>query len=301
MKIYVLFFLCCSIPCCAQETEGIKKINGTSLYLSVKGKGENLVVLHGGPGLNHSYFKPHLAGLEKKFSVIYYDQRACGQSSTPSADSLSIHLLVEDLEAIRKLLGINKLNLLAHSWGAVLATHYANAYPTHVNIIIYSNPAMLSREYDQEAAELSMKKVIKEDSVKRADILAGGNLTVHQYEQLMHFSFRTSAYDRKNMNKLNLNLPSGFLDANKALFGGLMKDPLQKANLYDSLRSFNFPVLIIHGEADIIPLTSIERMKNNLPKPTLEIFQYSGHFPFVEEPEKYSGVITAFLKKHPGK
>lgn len=73
---------------CAQDFEGPKRINGTGLYMSIRGKGETIVVLHGGPGLNHSYFNPHLKDLEKTFRMVYYDQRACGQSDTPSPDSI---------------------------------------------------------------------------------------------------------------------------------------------------------------------------------------------------------------------
>src|SRR5687768_10948645 len=74
--------------------EGRRKINGTNLFFSLKGKGEYLLVIHGGPGLNHTYFNPHLKPLENAFKVIYYDQRACGKSSTPASDSISLKFLV---------------------------------------------------------------------------------------------------------------------------------------------------------------------------------------------------------------
>jgi proline iminopeptidase len=281
----------------AQDFEGIKKINGTDLFLSIKGKGDNLVIIHGGPGLNHSYFQPHLKTLEKKFRVVYYDQRACGKSSIPSPDSISMKFLVEDLEGIRKELKIEKLNLLAHSWGVVLATHYALAYPKRINKIIFSDPALLSREYDAAAGELMKKKTSKEDSAARANIMAAGKLDVPQYDALLHLSFRASAHNKENMQKVNLDLPANFLEGNKALFTGLMKDPAQQANLYDSLKAFRFPVLLIHGEADIIPMASVERTRSNLSKVDLHIFKQSGHFPFVEEPQRYGEVVTTFLKR----
>jgi proline iminopeptidase len=281
----------------AQDFEGVKKINGTDLFLSIKGKGDNLVVIHGGPGLNHSYFQPHLQALEKKFRVVYFDQRACGKSSIPSLDSISMKFLVEDIEAIRKELKIEKLNLLAHSWGVVLATHYALAYPQRINKIILSNPALLSREYDAAAGELIKKKTSKEDSAARANIMVTGKLDVPQYDRLLHLSFRTSAYNKENIQKVNLDLPTNFLEANKALFTGLMKDPAQQANLYDSLKAFHFPVLLIHGDADITPMASVERIKSNLSKVELHIFKQSGHFPFVEETQRYTEVVAAFLKR----
>ena len=275
---------------------GSRKINGTNLYFSVKGKGDYLLVIHGGPGLNHSYFKPHLNPLENTFKVVYYDQRACGKSSIPATDSISLNFLVDDMEEIRKVLKTEKINILAHSWGVVLAVRYALQYPGRINKLILSDPVMLSREYDQEAASLLQKNSTKEDSVARAKILSDGNLATKDYENLFLLSFKPSAYNRDNVAKINLNLPDNFGVASNALFTGLMKDASMKANLYDSLRSLNFPVLVIHGEADAIPPNSIKRLKENLPNAQLEVFQRSGHFPFVEESVLYNEKVKAFFK-----
>jgi proline iminopeptidase len=203
--------------------------------------------------------------------------------------------LIEDLEGIRKVFNIKKLNILAHSWGTVVAAHYALNYPTHIKKIVFSNPAMLSREYDEEAATISKKKTTHEDSVKRAELMGSGPMDINKYEAFFIMSFQSSAYDRKNLNALNLNLPENFSDANKALFGGLTKDPAQTMNLYDDLRSIKAPTLIIHGEADIIPLRSINRLKGSLPNSQLVVFSKSGHFPFIEETERFNKVVKAFL------
>jgi len=266
------------------------------MFLSVRGSGEPLLVLHGGPGLNHSYFIPFLKKLEEKHRVIYYDQRACGQSSTPSADSISLKFLIEDIEAIRKQFKIEKLNILAHSWGAVLASHYASKYPNRIARIIYSNPSMLSRDYDQEAAALVKQKTTAADSVDRAKIFGSGTLDTRKYDELLRISFRISAYDRANISKMSLNLPPNFLEANRALFNGLMKDPSFNSDMYKVLPTFKFPVLIIHGESDVIPLPSIERLKKGLPNAVYIVFSKSGHFPFVEETERYNEEILTFLK-----
>lgn len=280
----------------AQENfSGLKKTNGTSTFLLSRGAGDPLLVIHGGPGLNHSYFVPYLDGLEKRFRTIYYDQRACGQSATPSADSISIKFLVEDIEAIRKELGIGKLNILAHSWGAVLAAHYATHFPDNVSRLIFSNPAMLSREYDQDAADLVKQKTTKADSTERAKIFGSGMLDAKKYDELLRISFRISAFERSNIARINLNLPSNFMEANRTLFNALMKDPAFNSDMYKALASFKFPVLIIHGESDVIPQKSIDRMKKELPDSHVIVFKKSGHFPFVEETEAYNEAVLKFL------
>jgi proline iminopeptidase len=277
------------------DNTGLKKINGTSLFLSVKGSGDPVIVIHGGPGLNHSYFIPHLQALEKNLKVVYYDQRACGRSLTPSADSISMRFLVEDIEAIRKELNVEKVNILAHSWGAVLAAHYASQYPDRIKRFIFSNPAMLSREFDQEAAVLVKQKTTKVDSVDRANIFGSGTLDNKKYDELIRISFRISAYDRANISKMNLNLPPNFLESNRTLFNALMKDPSFNSDMYNVLPSFNFPVLIIHGQSDVVPQRSIERLEKGLPNKQLILFKKSGHFPFIEETDTYNDAVLKFL------
>ena len=292
-----LMIVCFAVASVFAQTDdaGLKKINGTSLFLSVKGSGDPLIVIHGGPGLNHSYFIPYLQGLEKKLQVIYYDQRACGRSLTPSADSISMKLLVEDIEAIRKELKVEKVNILAHSWGAVLAAHYASQYPDRIKRFIFSNPAMLSREFDQEAAAIVKQKTTKADSVERASILGSGALDIKKYDELFRISFRISAYDRTNISKVKLDLPPNFLESNRALFNALMKDPGFNSDMYNVLPSFNFPVLIIHGQSDVLPPRSIERLEKELPNKQLIVFKKSGHFPFLEETDAYNDAVLKFL------
>jgi proline iminopeptidase len=293
----LLIFLLCGLSLQAQNYVGRKKLNGTDLFLSIKGKGETIIVIHGGPGLNHSYFKPHLDDLEKKFRVVYYDQRASGQSATPSPDSLTMSFFVEDLEALRKHLKLEKIKVLAHSWGAVLFAHYALKYPERITKVMLVSPAMLSREYDQVAADAGKQKATKQDSTDRAAIMGKGSLQIQDYEKILKLSFKASAYDRQNMDALNANLPGNFVEASRTLFTGLMKDPAANANLYDSLSKFNFPVLIVHGQADILPIASIERMRKNLPLGSLMIFEKSGHFPFIEERKRFIDLTIDYLKK----
>ena len=71
VKLVVLFMLIAVNAFAQQDFTGTKKLNGTAMFLSVRGSGETLLVLHGGPGLNHSYFIPCLKKLEENHRVIY--------------------------------------------------------------------------------------------------------------------------------------------------------------------------------------------------------------------------------------
>jgi pimeloyl-ACP methyl ester carboxylesterase len=114
---------------------------GATLHVRVAGSQESgnvLIALHGGPGQSHHYMLDleKLAGRE--FAVVTYDQRGVGGSSTPPADPSNYDLAdyVEDLEAVRRSVGAGQVHLLGHSWGGIVAMHYAAVYPERVRSLI---------------------------------------------------------------------------------------------------------------------------------------------------------------------
>ncbi|PZR35021.1 MAG: hypothetical protein DI538_15820 [Azospira oryzae] len=297
-----LLLLTISLTTYAQkvQVDGRKKINGTNLYVKILGEGEPLLVVHGGPGLNQSYFMPHMNALAKKYKLIFYDQRASGQSALPSPDSVSLSFFVNDIEAIRKEIGADKINLFAHSWGAIPATSYAISYSQHVQTLIFCNPVPLSKEFDQEMRNAQLSKVTSEDSTSRAMIVGSPAFRKGDgdaYKKLLLLSFRNAFYLPQHFNELNVNVPSNYVEASKILYTGLAPD-LAHYNYYDQLKSLSFPVLIIHGEADAIPLAASRKLQRSLPHSSLQVFSKSGHFAFIDEPRKFTKEISGFLHKH---
>jgi proline iminopeptidase len=283
----------------AQDFEGLKKLNGTSLYLKIMGKGEPLVIVHGGPGLNSSYFFPHLDVLAKRHKLVFYDQRASGKSATPSPDSISLKFFADDLEAIRQLLGVEKLTLLAHSWGAIPAVQYAIAYPGHVKGIIFCNPVPLSHEFDLEMKKNQQKIASDRDTTDRSIIIGSKAFKAgdsEAYKKVMLVSFRHAFYTPANFSELRLTLPANYMTASQALYTGLSKD-LGDYNFYEPIKSFAFPVLVMQGAADAIPLSASVKLHQCIPKATLEVFKKSGHFIFIEENGKFRSSVERFMGK----
>ena len=121
------------------------------IYIEQSGQPDGIPVifLHGGPGAGISpkyrqFFDP------KIYNIILFDQRGCNRS-TPSghtSDNTTSDLL-NDMEAIRNTLGIEKFILFGGSWGATLALLYAELYPQHVLGIILRG-SFLARKKDLE-------------------------------------------------------------------------------------------------------------------------------------------------------
>src|SRR5690606_26507556 len=109
-------------------------VGSSRLFVRQVGEGPPLVVLHGGPSLDHQYLVPELDALADSFRVVYYAQRGRGASYT-GEDPADVDLASElnDLDLVRHHLGTKQLTLLGHSWGGLLAMEYALSRPERVS------------------------------------------------------------------------------------------------------------------------------------------------------------------------
>jgi proline iminopeptidase len=113
------------------------------LFVQIAGRGEPCVVVHGGPGAG-SYGLEHLGlqPLESSLQLIYLDQRGSGRSASAPRHDYRLARQVQDLEELRQHLGLRQWTLLAHSFGGVIATAYAQRYPTRVRALILVNAVL---------------------------------------------------------------------------------------------------------------------------------------------------------------
>jgi pimeloyl-ACP methyl ester carboxylesterase len=106
--------------------------DGCRLFVQEFGHGEEpIIVLHGGWGAEHSYLLDAFNELDRHYHLVFYDQRGSLRSPCP-APQISIEKHVEDLERLRTTLGLDRINIVAHSMGTFLAMDYLKHYPTRV-------------------------------------------------------------------------------------------------------------------------------------------------------------------------
>src|SRR5215471_16344618 len=116
--------------------------DGTELGYRVLGDGPPLVCLPGGPGRASEYLGD-LGGLGKSRQLILLDPRGVGLSADPADPAtFRVDRLVNDVESLRVHLGLDRMDLLAHSAGSVLATLYAAAHPEHLSALILVTPGL---------------------------------------------------------------------------------------------------------------------------------------------------------------
>jgi proline iminopeptidase len=106
--------------------EGYVDANGVMIYYKIFGRGNPLVIVHGGPGASHDYFLPYLTPLARHYQLVFIDERGSGRSRTlEDISAYTVENMVEDVEVVRQALSLGQISLLGHSYGGVVAQAYA--------------------------------------------------------------------------------------------------------------------------------------------------------------------------------
>ncbi|MFT6739942.1 MAG: proline iminopeptidase [Paraglaciecola sp.] len=281
------------------ETGGLIAINDTQLYLKTIGKGEPILFVHGGPGLDHTYFLPQLQALAKDHELIFYDQRASGKSaSNLDSTQISMDIFVDDIEAIRKKTKQAKLNILGHSFGGILAMKYAIKYPEKVNKLILSNSSGASAEFMQNEAKRLQERITEDDQFEQQLIFKSKNFQAGKasaYENLFRIFFRKEFVNRELADSLTLTFPNNFVQ-NSRLLGYLNKDMGANYDFHQDLKKITAPTLVVYGDYEILAESAGKQLAENIPNAKFTLIEDCGHFPFVEKPKAYFSEINEFLR-----
>lgn len=271
-------------------------VEGTQLFVRVIGRGEPLLVIHGGPGLDQSYLQPGMNGLAKWFTLIYFDQRASGRSTAAlHPDQVSLPLFMSDIDGVREHFGLDRVDILGHSFGGLLAMRYAMDYPDRVGRLILSNSVPASSTLRQQEAESSNARMTDEELAEQAKIFASEAFKQRAsagFEEYFRFIFKREFADPAKLDQLVLDLPENFA-ANGALLNGLATD-LQVYDWFDRLSGIEAPTLVIYGGHEASQVSQNLLVKS-IPDAKLVILEDCGHFPYIEQPEAYFSSIREFL------
>lgn len=293
----------------ATATESRVSVDNTALYVRVAGRGQPIIVLHGGPDFDTAYLLPELDQLTDAYRLIYYDQRGRGKSfDGVRPEEVTLASDVADLEAIRANFLVDAPVLLGHSWGALLALEYALQNPSRVSRLILMNPApvsasqlaVLRKSYvGQLGSEMERQREITMSAAYKA-----GDPEAVAARYRIHFSHglrRPADYD-KLMARMSAQFraqgAAGILKA-WAVESRLYRDTWDKAD-YDlgpKLRSLQTPALVIVGEHDFIPPAIAAEIARALPKATLVTIPECGHFSYLECGADARKAIDNFLSR----
>lgn len=287
----------------APSGEGYISTAGAKIYYKTIGSGNPIVVLHGGPGMDHRYLFSTMEPLAKKHKVIFYDQRGLGKSSAARIDSAHINIgtLVKDLEALRKGLGYKKITLLAHSYAGFIAMHYAIRYPEHVSALILMNsmPATSSGLKDTANEFLARTKPISKqlESIQKSQEFAAGEVEV--IEDFYRTIFRTHVFKESDADKLRLRSDSSSAAINSLKIRDILFNEIasKSFDLTNSLQKSHIPTLVIHGDHDIVPESAAEEIANAIPNSEFVVLENCGHFSCLEKSKEFFYIVERFLRE----
>ena len=230
-------------------------VNGSLLHAETFGNPDSalLVVLHGGPGSDYRYLLNCKEFANQGYRVVFYDQRGSGLSKRHSKSSYNIQVMLDDLSGViahHRKSPAQKVFLLGHSWGAILATAYIDKYPTAINGVILAEPGGFI--WEDIDSYVSRSRDIKITSELVNDFLYSGQFITGKKDEHAILDYKyallsASDGDRDNPIGNEGSLPfwrSGAI-VNQALFEiGENENP----NWTTHLSQFHTKVLFVYSE-----------------------------------------------------
>ncbi|MDQ1081988.1 alpha/beta fold hydrolase [Pseudoroseomonas cervicalis] len=281
------------------------RIRDTEIYFDVEGMGlvpdgptmrERPVafVLHGGPGGDHSGFKPGFSPLAERMQLVYIDHRGQGRSAKGDPATYTLDENVEDLEALRQHLGLGRIVSIGTSYGGMVAMAHAARYPdsvSHLVLVVTAAHAGFNARARAIVAERGTP-----EQIRVADQLWNGELTsldaVRHYYEVMGplYSVTHNPEAGRDARLRTLHEPAALMQAFRS--GGF----LRSFDLRPELPRITAKTLILAGRHDWICAPEFsEEIHRLIPGSDLRIFERSSHSIRADEPQAMFDAIKGFL------
>jgi proline iminopeptidase len=267
----------------------VELADGYNLNVEHVGTGYPLIVLHGGPGLDHSMFRPYLDPLGEEFRVLYVDERGQGRSDRVDPASLSLEVFARDVDLLANALGLEAFALLGHSFGAIIATYHATELGTAAAYVI-SGGADTSEALaaDVEASLEAMGEAGKPIAASWEDektVETQAELRLLLRDQ-MPFHFHGEP-------------PPGYAEetvGSPEVLRHFARSGYGNFDYRGQLGNVGRPTLVIVGEQD---RTTTPRaagvLHDGIEGSELVVLPEAGHLSFVEQNEAYLEAVSGFL------
>ena len=276
-------------------------VDGYQIVTYSYGSGNNtLLLLNGGPGLPCDYLRdPHIPLADTGYRIVAFDQLGCGRSDRPDDPSLwNITRYVEEVETVRKALGLEGIHLLGQSWGGWLSIEYALTYPNAIRSLVLANTCgdlphlttELNRMRDALGSE-TVAMMLHHEAIGTIDHPEyQAAVTLLNYRHVCRLKEWPSSL-LASVDDWNMGPYQTMQGPNEFLYIGNLKD----WNRIPDMEQLTMPVLIVTGTHDEIGPACALRMHNVLPNSEVAVFPNSSHVPFYEEPDDYFVTLERFL------
>jgi proline iminopeptidase len=279
------------------QKDGFAQSDGVKIYYRTFGTGTPILIINGGPGLNSDGFVDLAKTLSAQNQTIVYDQRGTGKSVMQKIDasSITMELMIDDMENLRKQLKIERWIILGHSFGGMLASYYATIHPDRIISMILSSSGGIDLDLlsyvskninarltpqQQDSASYWSQKINNGDTSyfarwQRAKVLA--NAYVYNKKYALPIAERPTQSD---------------LRVNNLVWQDMQKI---KFNCAPKLSTFTKPVLIIQGKQDVIEERTSQKANKILKNSKLVILDHCVHYGWLDNRDMYLSEVEKFI------
>jgi proline iminopeptidase len=271
------------------------QIRDVSLFVKVIGQGYPLLLMHGGPGMDHTSMLP-LQPCADQFTLVFYDQRCNGRSEGAEVTSMTWENLTADADALRQRLGFDRWAVLGQSFGGMVALEYALRYPQSLSHLLLMDTCGDTRWVQHNAPEILAKRGYSDAAVEAARRFFNGQLTPGEvFTAALKFA-RAYYYrfGRLAMVRQAILGPRVKMRPEAQIFG--FSQLLTGWTVMDRLSEIQVPTLVLAGRHDFqFPPEHQAILADRLPNAQLEIVERAGHNVQMERPAKVVEVVRRFL------
>jgi len=285
------------------KRDGFVEGCGAIIYYETIGQGRPLMVLHGGPGLTHGYFLPHLLPLARRHRLIFIDERGSGRSQRLTDFSgYTMDAMVCDANEVRRALGVKVMDVLGHSFGGMLAQGYAIRYPSTVRRLVlastWSSASQVNADFLRIKDAIDPELRTRLEAMEAKGILGKDGAQLPDYRALAdqaegpyNYTARPPAWDQ----------PGEALgwDVLVTMWGGRsdfhIDGNLAGFDFIPQLRNIEKPTLIIYGDHDLASTGTEEEIHAGIPRSRVIVLARSGHMTFVDQVDEFLSRVSEFL------
>jgi len=282
----------CSRP---KQISGKLEVPGAIFQYNAEGNGIPCIAFTGSENIGHRLYTD---GLHEKLLLIHADPK---NISAVQLENLTLETVIDDIEKVRKHLGLKKIAVMGHSMFGPLPLEYALKYPDKISYSISTGAAPYtttkyfeaSNEYWESAASSDRKKILNENvsKYKAEDMrnLTSSEKFIRQYIAYTPYRFYNAHFDMTELWKgveINMDFINHF-------WGVLMRD-FDNTENYTNIKA---PVLVISGKYDFgAPYYLWNDVEEIIPDFTFHVFQNAGHNPMIEIPEEFNEYVFNWIE-----
>lgn len=265
--------------------------DGVSLFVHVVGEGFPVLILHGGPGLDHSHMSPWLDALGDEFRLLYVDERGQGRSDRVGVETLTLDGFSDDVDLLAEALGLERFALLGHSFGAIVTTKHAIEQGTAAAYVISGGGD-------------SSENLMADVAASFEEMGDGATAIAESWEQE-----KTVETEDELRELLRVQMPFHFAGEPPPGYGedAVLSPEVLRHFANVGYGDFDYttelgrvakPTLVIVGERDRATTPRAARvLHEGIQGSELVVVPEAGHMSFVESPEPYIGAVRTFLRE----